>query len=145
MIRTLKIGVAGLGTALLMALVSPCAWGQVPNFPVAPFQNLNVLTRIKGAVVCVDCTLEEVQRERAAAGRLYELHSARGEAVLRVDDVDDAARWASVTLGRTLTVRAPAPVLEELTAEENLFKPLEITALLSSNRTLDVSQVKVLG
>src|SRR5262245_19965563 len=100
MIWALKLGAVGLGRAFLMAFVSTLAWGQAPNFPVAPFQNLNVLTRIKGSIVCVDCSLEEVQREQAASGQLYELHTRRGEAVLRVDDVDDAARWASVTMGR---------------------------------------------
>jgi len=136
---------ASFGVVLMLAGWSPVVWGQAPRPPVAPFQNLNALTRLKGTVVCVGCTLDEVQRARAASGSLYELHSARGEAVLRVDEVDDAARWASITQGRQLTVRAAAPVLQALTAEENRFKELEITGLLSSDRTFDVAQVRVLG
>jgi hypothetical protein len=134
-----------LGVALLLTGWSLVVGGQAPHLPVAPFQNLNALTRIKGTIVCAGCTLDEVQRARAASGSLYEVHSARGAAVLRVDDVDDAARWASITQGRRLTVRAAAPVLQALTAEENRFKELEITGLLRSDRTFDVAQVSVLG
>jgi hypothetical protein len=132
---------AGLGAALLLAGFSAGAWGQTSP-PVAPGQNLNVLTRIKGAVVCVGCSLEEVREEEADSGHLYELRSAQGKAVFRVDWVDDASRWASITLGNRLWVRAAAPVFQELTAEANLFKEVEITGLLSSNRTLDVAKVK---
>jgi hypothetical protein len=131
----------GLGVVLFLAGLSSGVWGQ-SSLPTVPGQNLNALTRIKGAVVCVGCKLEEAREGEADSGHLYELQSAQGTAVFRVDWVDDASRWVSITLGHRLRVRAAAPVLQELTAEANLFKEVEITGLLSSDRMLDVAKVK---
>jgi len=145
MTRARKVFTAGLGLAVLLAALSPAVWAQNPRIPVVPFQNFNEVTRVTGEVLCVDCTLADMRRVGAAGGSLYEFHSAYGNAVLRVDAVDDATRWASVTQGKRLTVRAADPVLRTLTAEENLSRELEITGLLSSDRTLDVAQVRVVG
>jgi len=141
-----KLVLGSIGTAVLVVGFSAGAWGQIPTPPVAPFANLNALTRIKGSVVCVGCSLEEVEKAHAAAGHLYELDNSQGKnkAVLRVDWVDDAARWESISMGHHLWVRAAAPVWQQLTAEENLFKKVEITGLLSSTRTLDVGQVTII-
>jgi len=141
-----KLVRGSIGIAVLVVGFSTGAWGQVPTPPVAPFANLNALTRIKGAVVCVGCSLEEVEQAHAASGPLYELDSSqsKSKAVLRVDWVDDAARWESISMGRHLWVRAAAPVWQQLTSEVNLFKKVEITGLLSSTRTLDVGQVTVI-
>ena len=134
-----------VGLFVLLAGLSPGVWAQAggggaPN-PSGMLGNLNTLTRIQGAVVCVGCSLEEAQRVQAASSRLYELRNARSTAILRVDEVDDAARWASITLGHRLHVRTATVLWQQLTAEENLFKEVEITGLLSSGRSLDVSGV----
>jgi len=50
-----------------------------------------------------------------------------------------------VGLSHQLSARAPDRVFEELMAEENLFKQVEVTGLLRSNRTFDISQVRVMG
>jgi hypothetical protein len=145
MTRAQKVLMVSLGLAALLTGLSPTVWGQAPRIPVVPFQNFTELTRVTGEVLCVDCTLADMRRVGAAGGSLYEFHSAYGNSVLRVDAVDDATRWASVTQGRRLTVRAADPVLRALTAEENLSRELEITGLLSSDRTLDVAEVRVVG
>ena len=129
-----------LGLPVLLAGLSTGVWGQTPN-PLGVFGNLNTLTRIQGAVVCVGCSLEEAQKMQAASGHLYELRNSRSTAILRVDEVDDAARWASIMLGHRLLVRTAAVLWQQLTAEENLFEEVEVTGLLGSDRTLDVTGV----
>jgi hypothetical protein len=42
-------------------------------------------------------------------------------------------------------VRASEETLRKLSAEENLFKPIGITGILSSTRTLDVAEVIIGG
>jgi hypothetical protein len=68
---------------------------------------------------------------------------------MQVESFSDSAehrRWESIVgLSHQLHGRAPDAVLEELTAEENLFKLLTITGLLRSSRTLDIESVKVEG
>src|SRR5262249_54916291 len=146
--RTVGTCVLGsLGTTLLIVGLSLNARGQSPNFPVAPFQNLNALTRIKGAILCAACSLTEMEKAGGGTGHLYELANLRGKttAVLRVDEGDDAARWSSITLGHRLQVRTAAAVWQELTAEENLYQEVQITGLLSSDRTFDVTGVTASG
>jgi len=43
------------------------------------------------------------------------------------------------------SVRAPARVFGQLTAEENMFKEVEIIGLLNNTRTLDIFAVTVHG
>jgi hypothetical protein len=42
-------------------------------------------------------------------------------------------------------VRAKDSIFGKLTAEENLFKEVEITGILSNSRTLDIGNITVLG
>ncbi len=142
-----KRGLGSIGTTLLIVGLSISARGQSPNIPVAPFSNLNGLTQIKGSIVCVECSVAEVEKDHAASGHLYELENSRrhSKAVLRVDEVDDAARWSSITIGHRLQVRTAAAVWQQLTAEDNLFREVQITGLLSSDRTLDVTSVTASG
>jgi hypothetical protein len=129
-----------VGFLVLLAGFSAKVWGQAAPNPSGIFGNLNTLTRIQGAIICVGCSLEEAQKG-AGSGRLFELRNSQSTAILRVDEVEDAARWASITLGHRLSVRTATVTWQQLTAEENLFKEVEITGLMSSARTLDVSGV----
>jgi hypothetical protein len=44
-----------------------------------------------------------------------------------------------------LSVRAPDRLFQQLTAEENMFKEVEITGLLNNTNTFDVFGVAVYG
>ncbi|HEV8711465.1 MAG TPA: hypothetical protein VGX03_01395 [Candidatus Binatia bacterium] len=138
---------ASIGAVMLLVSLSPSVYGRIHGGVILPFGGkFRNLTRIKGSVVCVGCSLEEAQKAQAEAGRVYELKRAEEQrVVLRVDWVDDAAYWESVILGHRLWVRAPDNLWRELTAEENLFKKLEISGLLHSDRTFDLVSIIVNG
>src|SRR5262245_17018550 len=108
---------ASIGAVLLLAGLSTSVQGRMHGRGIFPFGGeFRNLTRIKGSVVCVGCSLEEAQKARAEAGRVYELERADGRrVVLRVDWVDDAAYWESITLGHRLWARAPDNLWRELT------------------------------
>jgi hypothetical protein len=111
--------------------------------------ELRGMTRFTGEVVCVGCSLEEARSVQRYAGNLYALQHPEGQVVVRVDSFYDAAehaRWESIAgLSHQLAARAPDRVFAELMAEENLFKQVEVTGLLRSNRTFDIGQVRVIG
>src|SRR5438477_9938308 len=138
---------ASIGVVLLLASLSPSVYGRMHGRGIFPFAGeFRGLTRIKGSVVCVGCSLEEAQKVQAGAGRVYELKHTEGQqVVLRVDWVDDAVYWENITLDHQLWVRAPDNLWRELTAEENLFKKLEISGFLHSDRTFDLASIIVSG
>lgn len=147
---TIRTRVFWSGAALAVALMAPTplVYGQAPGH-VMPFGGeLRGLTRLTGEVVCVGCSLEEAREARQNAGDLYLLRHPKGQVVLRVESFYDPAehiRWESIAgLSHRLTARAPDWVFAELMAEENLFKEVEVTGLLRSDRTFDISQVRVM-
>ncbi|HJY81487.1 MAG TPA: hypothetical protein VKK81_10450 [Candidatus Binatia bacterium] len=62
--------------------------------------------------------------------------------VIKVNEVNDF-RWSYLNSSRRLWVRAKDSVFQQLTAEENLMKEVEITGL--NARTLDIFAVTVHG
>jgi hypothetical protein len=66
-----------------------------------------------------------------------------------VDSFYDPAehmRWEAIAgLSHKLAARAPERVLDELTAEENLFKEVIVLGLLRSTNTFDISSVRFTG
>jgi hypothetical protein len=65
---------------------------------------------------------------------------------MKIDTIDERARWESILgLSDRISVRAPDSLFRELTAEENLFKEVEIVGLLRNTRTLDIGDITVLG
>ena len=136
----------GVAAACMLIGMAAGAQGQVPGggFPFGG--ALRGVTQIKGRVVCVGCSLEEARAADPTLHNLYELRHAQGRAVIQVDAVDDAARWESIAgLAHQVWLRTPDNLFQRLTAEENLFKKIEITGLLSSARTLDVGAVIIPG
>jgi len=101
-------------------------------------------TIFKGKVLCARCTLEEVQKGQPTLLHLYQLTHQQEQVVLQVQTVNGAQMWESPLFPR-FTVRAPAAVFHQLTAEENLMKDVEISGILSSTQTLDVFGVTVSG
>ena len=111
--------------------------------------ELRGITQFTARVVCVGCDLATVRQAQPGLNRLYQLNYERGQMVMQVESFTDPAeqrRWENIVgLSHQLHGRAPDTVLQELTAEENLFKPMTITGLLRSSRTLDIDSVKVEG
>jgi hypothetical protein len=64
---------------------------------------------------------------------------------MRVRTVNDAPSWRYFGWPSEISVRARDEVFQQLTAEENLFKDVEIEGALSTTRTLDIFTVTITG
>jgi hypothetical protein len=95
-------------------------------------------------VVCVGCTLDEVQKTQPDLHHLYQLTHKQGQVVLRVSTINGFEMWAT-PLSPRFAVRSKDSVFQQLTAEENLTKEMEITALLRNTGTLDIATVTITG
>jgi hypothetical protein len=137
----------GAITALMLAGLITGAQAFVSGGGMGSFGGeLRGVTQIKGKVVCVGCSLDEMRAAQPELQRLYQLNHAQGQLVMTVESVNEVARWESIVgLSHHLAVRAPASLFQQLTAEENLFKEVVILGLLRSNRTLDMGEVIIPG
>jgi hypothetical protein len=137
--------------AFMIGSATTSAWGQAAVPGAMPFGGeLRGMTQLRGEIVCVGCSLGEARAARRNAGNLYLLQLNNGEqTVRRVDSFFDPAehkRWEDIAgLSHRLSARAPERVLDELTAEENLFKEVTVTGLLRGTRTFDIGSVRVTG
>lgn len=100
---------------------------------------------IHGSVVCTDCGLEKVRQAQPREHDLYQFSHKSGQLVFKVIAVDNQATFNALAWPPRFWVRASDEMLRKLSAEENLFKPIEITGMLSSTRTLDIAEVAVRG
>ena len=99
--------------------------------------------KIRGNVVCAGCSLEEMRNANPREYPFYyQLTHKHGRLVMHVNWISNSARWARVAWPPRLWVRGEKEVIQQLGAEANLFKDIEITALLSNTRTLDIIDVK---
>ena len=99
--------------------------------------------KIRGNVVCGGCSLEELRNANPRDYPFYyQFTHKHGRLVMQVNWISNSARWARVAWPPRLWVRGPEEVIQQLGAEANLFKDVEITALLSNTRTLDIIDVK---
>jgi hypothetical protein len=101
--------------------------------------------RIRGSIVCSGCSLEEARKARPHEHALYQLTHRQGQLVLQVNWVSNHARWDRIVWAPQLRVRGDDELLQQLQAEENLFKSVEITGLLGIERTLDLMAVHTSG
>lgn len=139
--KTINIGVV---VSCLFVSLTTDAWGQGP----APFGGeLRGPIRIRGKVICVKCSLDEVRGVPAEEGKFYQLVYRSGEQlVILVSWVSEPQLWSYLAPSSRLWARGGDSLFQKLTAEENLFQELEITAIPShSMQTLDLSDVKVRG
>lgn len=136
--------VTGMVTVLLLTGVAPGAWGQPA--PTLPFGGeLRGVVRVRGYVVCANCTLREVRKSQPGLTRLYQLTHGEKRAVLKVEWVNERAWWDSIVgLSHRIQARGAESVLQKLWAEENLFEDLEVIGLLRTTRVLDIHDV-ILG
>ncbi len=141
--KTLRTGAAA---ALLLAGLATGAKGQVPGSGFGSFGGEGRgMLQLKGKVVCTGCTLDEAQAAQPSEHDLYQLAHKRGQVVLQVSDVNDSPRWSQLTWPHRIWVRAADKVFQQLSAEANLFKEVEITGLLNNTRTLDIFAVTLQG
>lgn len=138
--RLLKVGVAA--TYLLVGTTTN-SYSQGSSGQGAFGGEMRGMTLIKGKVVCVDCSLEELRGSQSESRNLYQVSYETGRLVMEVTEVSEPQRWSALVSTPHLWARAKASVLQQLTAEENLFQELEVTGLLRDTRTLDIHEVKV--
>jgi len=90
-------------------------------------------------VLCANCTLEEVQHRQPNTHKLYQFTHRQGVLVMQVSAVNDFEMFAFPA--PRLAMRAPDQVFQQLTAEENLFREVEITGVLNNTHTVDIFKV----
>jgi hypothetical protein len=131
-------------TLLLTSLGSAAvAQGFVGSFSSGYARGWRNPLQINGSVVCRGCRLEDVQRAHPQERDLYQLSSKNGPLVFKVASVNDPATFNAVAWPQRLWLRASDDVLRELSAEDNLFKPIGLTGILGTARTLDVTDVAI--
>ena len=141
--KTLKSSMAAV---LMMAGIATVAKGQVPGGVLGSFGGeLRGALQITGTVVCAGCSLEEARQGQPHGSKLYQLTHRQGQMVLEVNQVNNSQRWMSIVWPPRIWVRGQDSLFAQLTAEENLFKEVEITGLLNNTRTLDIFAVTIHG
>jgi hypothetical protein len=141
--KRIRINVA---VALLLAGLTTSAHSQVAGGGLSSFGGESRGTvQFAGKVVCVGCSLEDVRQAHPHQHDLYLLRHRQGQVVMEVETVNEQPLWNSLTWPPRLWVRAADQLFAQLTAEQNLFKEVEITGLLRNTRTLDVFDVTVRG
>jgi hypothetical protein len=149
MVRKGIVITRGVVAILMLTGIPMSAWGQGKGAVAPPFGfggDMKDMTFIRGNIVCAGCTLDEARKAHKDRHSLYELEYKDGRVVVDVNWVDDAPRWDSIVgPSRRLWVRAEDKVLRKLTAEENLFKEVEISGVLRSTRTFDIADVTIKG
>jgi len=142
-----NIFVQSAAAACLLAGFLSNAWGQGIEGRGSFGGELSGLTTLTAEVVCVGCSLKEVRKAQPNLFNLYQFSDGQEPFVMQINSFYDPSQrhyWQSVVgLGDKVTVRAADHILEELTAEENLFKPMTITGVLRSTGTFDIGRVRV--
>jgi hypothetical protein len=141
-----RIG-SGVAAVLLLAGITTGARAQVvPGGAFSSFGGeLRGVAQFEGKVVCVGCSLAEVQKAYPNQHDFYQLSHRKGQVVIEMGTVSDPQVWSYFASPPRIWVRGADQLFEKLTAEKNLFKEVEITGLLRNTRTLDMFGVTVKG
>jgi hypothetical protein len=100
------------------------------------------ITQFSGRVLCINCSLEEMQAKQTEDNKLlYELTRDQERAVLKLETVNNARRWDDINLSQHLQVRGENELWQKLTAADTLRKQVELTGILRPTGTLDLSGV----
>lgn len=134
--------ILGIGAAavLLLAATTPVALGQAVGGGSSFGGGSRGFIKIKGKVICAGCTLDEVRAAQPNSHDLYELTHRRGQMVMEVNEVNNSGMWDLAWPPR-LAVRSRDSLFNQLIAEENMFKEVQITGVVRSTRTLDIFEV----
>jgi hypothetical protein len=139
--KILRIGLAATLLCIGLTVHSQGEIGSGPGFGPGG----EMMMQMRGAVVCTHCSLEDAQHARPWDNGLYQLTYKEGQLVMQISWVSNGARWGRIAWPPRLHVRGAPSLLQQLSAEEQLFKEVELTGLLSTSRTLDLLTVRVRG
>lgn len=137
-----------LRTTMAAALLLTCITTGVQGEVIKVLVRGEVVTgpmRLRGTVICVACSLEEARKAQVDERTLYQLTHEQGQMVMKVGTINNSQNWSLFAWPPQVRVRAQGPLWQKLTAEENLWKEVEITGLLSNARTLDIFAVTIRG
>ncbi|MEW6296490.1 MAG: hypothetical protein AB1671_01955 [Thermodesulfobacteriota bacterium] len=138
-----RLGIGVLTLLMLAGLMIPAVWATGHGGCTASFGGESRgFIRFTGTVVCTQCRLDEIQAAQPQlASKLYQLTYPHGQLVIHVMQVNDSDRWMTLFWPPRIPVRTTEALLAQLTAEENMFKEVEITGLLGNARILDIFAV----
>lgn len=102
--------------------------------------------QLAGRVLCVGCTYDEARRTypNEHPKTLYELKHGNARAVMKLELVNNAARWDHLVLSSPVEVRGEDSLWQELTAAANQPKRVQLTGHIHSMRLLEISKVIVM-
>lgn len=140
--KTLRTGMAA---TLLLAGIAAGAHGDVGGLGASFGPPGAGSIHIRGRVLCTSCSLEEVRQSQRYEPGLYQLSHKQGQLVMQIHWVSNAARWQRVVWPPRVWLRGEANLLQQLNAEANLFRALEIQGTLSNTRTLDITSLTRTG
>lgn len=129
--------------ALMASVAAALVAASLP--PIAQGRDARGAIHLKGTVVCGQCSLDEVRSHQANQEQLYQFTHTQGSLVMRVRSVNDSPTWRYFGWPSEIPVRADNEMFRKLTAEENLFKDVEINGALSATRALDIFDVTING
>jgi hypothetical protein len=127
----------GLGTAAV-------AQGVVSGFSRG-YGGVRSPLRINGSVVCRNYRLAEVRQAYLQEGGFYQFSHRHGQLICKVASVNDTSTFYALACPPRLWLRASDEVLRQLSAEDNVFKPIGRTGILGTTRTLAVTDVAIGG
>ena len=141
-----RIGI-GIATALLLASMTTGTRAQaVPSGGLSSVGGESRgMTEFTGKVICVGCTLKEIQAAHPEQQDFYQLSHRTGQVVMEVQTKSEPQVWSDFAFPPRVSVRCQDELFAKLTAEKNLFKEVEVTGLLRNMRTLDMFYVTVKG
>lgn len=136
--KTLRTGIAA---TLLLAGIAAGVHGDVGGIGASFGPPGADAVQLRGRVLCTSCSLEEVRQTQRHEPGLYQLSHKQGQLVMQINWVSNAARWQRVVWPPRVWVRGEVSLLQQLSAEANLFQELEIQGILSNTRTLDITSL----
>ena len=128
----------GMAAALLLAGIAAGAHGDIGGISPSFGPPGTDAVQFRGRVLCTSCSLEEVRQTQRYEPGLYQLSHKQGQLVMQINWISNATRWQRVVWPPRVWVRGEASLLQQLSAEANLFTELEIQGTLSNTRTLDI-------
>ncbi len=140
--QTIRTGVA---TAVLLTGLAGGARGFAPGGGGAFGGGVRSAVQMRAIVLCTGCSLEDVRKARPDERQLYELRHRRGQVVMQLRSINNAQMWGRFIWPPQIWVRAKDGVFQQLSAEENLLKEVEIVGLLNNSHTLDIFTVTIRG
>jgi len=141
--KTLRIGVTA---ALLLAGTTTMTQGQIAGSEFGPEVGPGGAwaIQLREKLLCTQCSLAEVQKLQPNNSQLYQLTYRQEQGVMEVSWVSNTRWWNHLTIPR-LRVRGEERLVQQLTAEENLLKEVEVSGVLNSAQVLDLQAVTIRG